>query len=267
MMVGVLYAILAAALLFQVRFVVLGDRSGEPRAGVYEQVWREAAMHDPAFAVSVGDTIQGQQDTAAEAEWQQVMRIVAPYRRFPLYLAPGNHDIWSPRSQELFRKYSGHEPHYSFDHGPVHFTVLDNSRSDELPAGELAFLENDLKAHRERPVKFIVSHRPSWLVDALFRNSDSALHALARRYGVRHVIAGHVHQMLRFELDGVEYVSVPSAGGHLRGSRKYKDGWFFGYTVVEVRGAEVRFEIHELKAPHGEGRVTGLADWGAAGLK
>ena len=30
-----------------------------------------------------------------------------------------------------------------------------------------------------------------------------ALHRLAKQYGVRYVIAGHLHQLLRFELDGV----------------------------------------------------------------
>jgi 3',5'-cyclic AMP phosphodiesterase CpdA len=194
-------------------------------------------------------------------------RIVAPYRRFPLYLAPGNHDIWSRASEQVFRKFSGRDPHFSFDHGPVHVTVLDNSRTEGLAAAELRFLENDLKAQRGRPVKLIVSHRPSWLLEAAFRNPDFALHRLAKQYGVSHVIAGHVHQMLRFELEGIEYLSMPSAGGHLRASHKYKDGWFFGYSLVEVRQGKAVFQIHELKPPHGEGRVTRTDEWGAAGLK
>ena len=162
---------------------------------------------------------------------------------------------------------AGRAPHYSFDFGGAHFTVLDNSRSEELSDGEIAFLEADLKAHAARPVKFIISHRPSWILSVALRNGDFALHKLARQYGVKHVIAGHVHQMIRFELDGIEYLSMPSAGGHLRASGEYRAGWFFGYTVVQVEGTAATFTIHELRAPNGQGRVTGLKDWGMLGLK
>ena len=192
------------------RFVILGDRTGEARPGVYEQVWREVAEEDPAFVLSVGDTIQGLNDATAEAEWRAVQQILTPYKRFPLYLAPGNHDIWSEQSEKLFRQYAGRAVHYSFDHGPAHFTILDNSRSDEMPEEELAFLEKDLQAHEKQPVKFIVSHRPSWLIPAAFVNRDFPLHKLAKKYGVEYVIAGHVHQLLHVDLDGVTYLSMES---------------------------------------------------------
>jgi Icc protein len=249
------------------RFVILGDRTGEARPGVYEQVWREAAAEDPAFILSVGDTIQGLNDATAETEWQEVQKILAPYKRFTLYLTPGNHDIWSERSESLYRKYSAHPPHYSFDHGPAHFTVLDNSRSDELSPEEISFLETDLDEHAKQPVKFIVSHRPSWLIPAAFANRDFALHRIAKKYGVGYVIAGHVHQLLHIDLDGVTYLSVASSGGHLRASEKYEDGWFFGQTLVEVNGTAASFQIKELKAPHGQGRITSPKDWGMLGLK
>ncbi len=167
----------------------------------------------------------------------------------------------------LFRKYAGHPPHYSFDSGPVHVTVLDNSRSDALPPEELAFLEKDLQAHTAARVKFIVSHRPSWLLDAALGNPQSPLHQLARKYGARYVVAGHVHQLVHAELEGITYLSMPSSGGHLRLSKRYEDGWFFGYAVVEVRGREATIEIKELRPPHGQGRITRVEDWGRAGLK
>jgi DNA repair exonuclease SbcCD nuclease subunit len=202
-------------------------------------------------------------DASAEAEWRRIGRMLAPFRRFPLYLTPGNHDIWSAESERLFRKYAGHAPHYGFDYRQAHFTVLDNSRSDELAPGELAFLEADLKAHAAQPLKIVVSHRPSWLLEVGLRYPNFALHQLARRYGVQYVIAGHLHRMMRFELEGVTYVSMPSSGGHLRLTRAYADGWFFAHALVEVHGRGMDFQIEELGPPHGEGRITKLADWGA----
>lgn len=243
------------------RFVLLGDRTGEAQPGIYESVWKQTAAERPAFVVSVGDTIEGSDDSTAPREWQQVLALLKPYRHIPLYLTPGNHDIWSPLSEKLFRQSSGHPPHYSFDYAQAHFTILDNSRSDELSSEEISFLEKDLESHQAQPLKFVISHHPSWLLNVALHSPDFALHRLAKKYGVRYVIAGHIHQLLHFELENVSYVSLPSAGGHLRLSGRYEDGWFFGHTLVEVRGTEIRFRIEEIG-----GRTTSLSDWGNAGL-
>jgi 3',5'-cyclic-AMP phosphodiesterase len=243
------------------RFVLLGDRTGEAQPGIYERVWQQLAKEHPAFLVSVGDTIQGLEDATAAQEWQQILSVLRPYRSIPLYLTPGNHDVWSALSEQLFRQYAGHPLHYSFDYAQAHFTILDNSRSDGLPATELQYLQNDLAAHARQPLKFIVSHRPSWLLNAALQNPDFPLHRLAKQYHVQYVIAGHIHQMIHIELDGVTYISLPSAGGHLRLSGRYEDGWFFGHTLVEVQGNDVRFHIEDL-----EGRITTLGDWGTVGM-
>jgi Icc protein len=248
------------------RFVILGDRTGEAVPGVYEQAWRAAAAEQPAFVIATGDTIEGLHDATAPTEWQEVERILQPFKRYPVFLTPGNHDIWSAMSEQLFREHAAHPPHYSFDYRQAHFTILDNSRSEELSAGEIAFLEKDLRTHAAQPVKFIFSHRPSWLVNVALQNPNFHLHQLARQYGVQYVVAGHVHQMLRFQLQGVTYLSMPSSGGHLRGSREYADGWFFGYVLIAVRGADIDVHVEELKPPHGQGRVTAPMDWGMAGL-
>lgn len=247
-------------------FAILGDRTGSTQPGVWEQVWRETAAERPAFVVTTGDSIEGMNDAAADREWQAAEAVWKPYRAIPLYLTPGNHDIWSDASERLFRQHAGHAPRYSFDYEQAHFTVLDNSRSDELSAAEIEFLEQDLKAHAAAPVKMIVSHRPSWLAPVAFRNPDFALHRLARQYGVQYVVAGHLHQMLRLELEGVTYVSLPSAGGHLRLTQAYEDGWFFGHARVAINGRDIDFQVEELHAPRGQGRISKAADWGPAGV-
>ena len=249
------------------RFAILGDRTGDVQPDVYEQVWKEVAAEDPAFVVTVGDTIEGMHDGTAQTEWQEVESILKPYRRFPLYLAPGNHDIWSVASERLFRQHAGHPPHYSFDRGPMHVTILDNSRSNEIAPEELTFLEEDLKAHESQPQKMIVSHRPSWLLSVALGNTDLSLHRIARRYGVQYVIAGHVHQLLRLSLEGIDYISMPSAGGHLRPAQAaYEDGWFFGHALATVRATGVKFQFEELKPPLGHGRVSMPDEWGMLGL-
>jgi 3',5'-cyclic-AMP phosphodiesterase len=266
LLAAALLTIRAAAPSDSFQFVILGDRTGEAQPGVYQQVLREASAANPDFFVGVGDTIQGLNDGTAEGEWREVRRILDPYRRYPLYLAPGNHDIWSATSERLYRQYSGRPLHYSFDYRQAHFTIMDSSRTEELSASELAFAEEDLKAHQAQPLKFIVSHRPTWIVKVALGNPNFRLHQLARQYGVRYVVAGHLHQMLRLDLEGVTYISMPSSGGHLRASGQYGDGWFFGYAFLAVKGMNVDFRIQELIPPYGQGRMTKLADWGLLGL-
>lgn len=248
-------------------FVILGDRTGEAQDHAYEQVWAEIAAEKPAFVLSVGDTIQGMNDATCEQEWQSVAKTFARYRTIPLFLTPGNHDIWSPSSEALYSKYAQHPPHYGFDYRQLHVTVLDNSRSEELSAAEISFLESDLKAHAAQPLKLVISHRPSWLMQVLFSNPNFRFHQIVKRYGVQYVIAGHLHQILHLELDSITYLSMPSAGGHLRASKKYEDGWFFGHTKVEVRGTKVQMTVEENKPPNGKGRTTAPEDWGTAGLR
>ncbi len=248
------------------QFVILGDRTGEAQPGVYERVWKETAADNPAFVISVGDTIQGQHDSSAEAEWRQVERILSPYRKIAFYLTPGNHDIWSEDSEALFWKHARRAPHYSFDYGPAHFTILDNSRTDQFSDAEMTFLESDLRAHAGQRIKFVISHRPSWILNVYLGIPSFEIQRLAKKFGVQYVISGHVHQMIRAEMDGVEYLSMPSAGGHLRGTKQYEDGWFFAHTEVDVRGADVRMRVKEAGAPYGRGRVTSPRDWGKSGL-
>jgi predicted phosphodiesterase len=248
------------------RFAILGDRTGEAQTGVFEQVWKEVDGEKPEFVVTVGDTIEGLHDETAAAQWLEVEKILRPYKKYPLFLAAGNHDVWSAASERLFGEHAGHPVHYSFDRGKLHFTLVDNSRGDALADGELDFLEADLKEHAKAAVKFVVMHRPSWLFPVAMKSPNFRLHRLAREYGVRYVIAGHVHQLMRAELEGVSYLAMPSAGGHLRNSAQYEDGWFFGHTLVEVTGSEVRFQIEELKAPHGQGRMSKPGDWTLLGL-
>jgi Icc protein len=242
-------------------FVILGDRTGEAQPGIFEQVWQETIAEKPAFVVTIGDTIQGLNDATADQEWRDAERIFKT--GVPLYLTPGNHDIWSDLSEKLFRKYSGHPPHYSFDYEQAHFTILDNSRADQFSTAELAWLEADLRVHEKQPVKFLFSHRPSWLIEVLLKNPQSRVHQLANKYGVQYVVSGHIHQMLHADFEGVTYLSMPSAGGHLRASEKYEDGWFFAHTLVDVDGDAVHFQIKEIKPSR---RVTSPDAWGASGL-
>lgn len=239
-------------------FAIIGDRTGNAQFGVYQHTWREVDRSGAAFAINAGDSIQGGDDASAAEQWTDIEPLLK--RKLPFYLVPGNHDIWSPKSEQIWRRVTGHAPDYSFTHGDAHLVVLDNSRGEALTPGQMAFLEQDLQKHASVPVKIVVFHKPFWLVPVMLRNADFPLHAMARKYGVQAIVSGHVHRFGYWKLDGVDYVLMGSSGGQLRGDR-FSEGWFFHWIEAKVHGGEVTFVVHELPAPDGEGRVFPAAEW------
>ena len=221
------------------RFAIIGDRTGGAKPGVYEAVWHEIDLWRPDFAINVGDTIEGGNDTTAEPQWRQLRPLFRRFRR-PIYFTPGNHDIWSEASHRIYEKQTGRPAHYGFDYENAHFTVLDNSGSFNLSAEEMQFLAGDLERNKARTPKFVFFHQPFWLLPLKLQNSAFPFHQLVRKYGVTYVVSAHVHQFSRMELDGIVYVMAGSSGGRLRGHdplRDFGQGWFYQWIRVSVKGS------------------------------
>src|SRR5262252_4110744 len=96
-------------------FAIVGDRTGTAIPGIYERIWREIGRAKPDFAINVGDTIEGTKDELAESEWRELRPIWSRYG-FPFYFTPGNHDIWSQKSLEIYKKETGRPNYYSFNY-------------------------------------------------------------------------------------------------------------------------------------------------------
>jgi predicted phosphodiesterase len=250
-------------------FSILGDRTGSAAPEIYGRIWREIDMLGPAFVINVGDTIQGGRDERAESDWQQVLPALERYRRYPLFLVPGNHDIWSEHSRRLFEKYAGRKVPYSFDYQNAHFVVLDNSQTTTLGDDQHEFLERDLRAHRNRRPKFVFLHKPYWLAPLRLGSGEFRLHQLAREYGVDYVISGHTHNFARMTRDGVTYIIVGSSGAnlarYLSDPANFSRGFFYHHVWVHVKGTEARFTVKELSGSPGQGRMFRAEDWGPDG--
>jgi 3',5'-cyclic-AMP phosphodiesterase len=247
------------------RFSILGDRTGDAVPGVYEAVWRDIAVLHPDFAINVGDTIQGGNDATAEAEWKALRPV---WNRFqhPFYFTPGNHDIWSPASRKIYERQTGHAASYGFNYQNAHFTVLDNSETENLSAQQMTFLEHDLADNKDRNPKFVLFHKPFWLIPVRFHSSDFPFHQLIQKYGVGFVISGHGHQFVRLQQDGVIYLEAGSAGGKLKGEG-FSKGWFFGQILAEVKAAKVEMTVKEIDRPFGQGHKFNAEEWGESGPK
>lgn len=234
-------------------FAILGDRTGNAVPGVYEQVCQKVAAQHPDFVINVGDTIEGLNDASAAVEWKAIRPVWKNFGSIPFYLVPGNHDIWSAASEQIWREETGRAPQYSFDFRGAHVTVLDNSRSEGLDAAQMKFLESDMAAHATKQPKFVFFHRPFWLLPIKFQNGNFPLHQMARKYGVGFVISGHAHEFDRSEYEGVQYLMVGSSGGslsHGRGatpSAKGLDGLYFGYAWAHVDGEHATVEFRKIE--------------------
>lgn len=195
----------------------------------------------------------------ADNEWR-ALRILWGRYNYPLYFTPGNHDIWSGASRAIYEKETGHPAAYGFNYGNAHFTVLDNSQTENLSGRQMDFLARDLEENRDRNPKFVFFHKPFWLIPVTFQNGANPFHQLMKKYGVRYVISGHGHQFVRLVEDGIVYLEAPSSGGALKG-HGFAQGWFFGQLFTCVKGPETNMLVKEVSRPACEGRSFPTGEW------
>jgi predicted phosphodiesterase len=253
------------------RFSILGDRTGGAQPEIYGRIWREIDLMHPDFVINVGDTIQGGRDADLQAQWNELRPLFERYRHYPLYFTPGNHDVFNETSEALYQKETGRPPYYSFDWQEAHFTVLDNSRTTELSAEQLAFLESDLAANASKKPKFVFFHKPYWIAALKLGSGEFPLHQIVKKHGVEHVISGHGHQFVRIVRDGIAYMEVGSSGGQMDAALKlghgFKEGRFYHHVWGRVKGSKVHLTVKELDGPKGAGRIFNAEDWDQNGPK
>jgi 3',5'-cyclic-AMP phosphodiesterase len=253
------------------RFSILGDRTGGATAEIYGRVWREIDLLHPDFVINVGDTIQGGSDEKAPSEWTELRPLWARYSHYPHYFTPGNHDVWSEVSRQIYERESGRASQYSFNYQDAHFVVLDNSRTADLSEEQLDFLERDLEANKDRRPKFVFFHRPFWIPLLMLGNTEFRLHQVCKKYGVEHVISGHGHQFVRIVRDGIAYMEVGSSGGTMERAlaqgHGFREGRFYHHVWGRVKGGKVQLTVKEIDGAKGAGRMFRAEDWDEKGPK
>ena len=139
-------------------------------------------------------------------------------RAKPFVYVRGNHDVrgrYARRLEDYFPT-AGGRAYYSFDHGPVHFVVLDSGEdkedSHEYYNGLVAFesyrreqarwLAEDLRSPTARQAKFrvVFSHIPPYGGSSpSIEQVRSLWEPIANQGGVDLWLCGHVHKYLRFD--------------------------------------------------------------------
>jgi len=214
----------------EVRFAVLGDTQFA-NPDVFERLTHEIELMEPAFAIQVGDLINGYtyDEDKLRAEWKRFRAQIAPLSA-PFYPVPGNHDVVTPEAEKVYVEEWGKEKlYYSFDVGPVHCVVLNSwygEEDDRIADWQRDWLTNGLadfaarnggrgSAALAKKSVFVFLHSPLWRYkeDTEGRQDWNAVHAILQQYPVRMVVAGHTHEYVWEERDGIQYVVINSSGG------------------------------------------------------
>ena len=241
-------------------FVVFGDRTGGPDDGVaiLADAVRDVNLLEPDLVMTVGDMIQGYNETPAWMNQMSEFRAVMDNLLCPWFPVAGNHDIYwrykgteeKPENEmeELYELHFG-PLWYSFSHKNNYFIVLytdegnfetgersiSKPESQKMSAEQREFLQEALSRGKEADHTFVFLHHPRWLKGNYGDDWDTVHQMLVEAGNVAAVFAGHIHYMRHDgKRDGIEYVSLATTGGHQGGSVP-DAGHLHHYHVVTVR--------------------------------
>jgi 3',5'-cyclic-AMP phosphodiesterase len=164
-----------------------------------------ALPHTPSFMLHTGDLTH----LAEAEEFDTLEQILKGCKTRQVFYVPGEHDTLNDNGQEYlnrFGKGSKGSGWYSFDQKGVHFVGLVNVMDIKegglgvLGNDQLAWLEEDLKAHSSSTPIVLFAHVPLWTIYSKWgwgtEDSEQALGYL-KRFGSVTVLNGHIHQIIQ----------------------------------------------------------------------
>lgn len=187
----------------------------------------------PAFIIDTGDNTE-----MGSPEELQLYRNIIASSTIPVYPVPGNHDArWSGVGKEAYERIVA-APYRSFDHGGVHFALLDSSllleQYGHFDPDQLAWLSRDLAAvPPDRPIIAAMHHPVA--IDRTFIDNEWDLLEILARHNTVLVLAGHVHTVRHWRLNGTDLVTSGAVMG--------KDS---AYGLIDISAGEVRWALRRV---------------------
>ncbi len=169
--------------------------------------------------VQYGDKEDSWTNEFFDPQFSNIQTLIA---RMPYLTTLGNHE----GQGLLFAKYypypqfASNRYYYSFDYGPVHFTIIDQFTPYTPGSAQYAWLEDDL-AKSTKPWKIIMDHEPGWTATPTSGGHGNNLtiqnfiQPLCLKYGVQFVISGHNHFYSRADVNNVMHITTGGGGAPL----------------------------------------------------
>lgn len=259
-------------------FAIFGDRTGGPAEGieVLRDAVRDVNLFEPDLVMTVGDLIQGYNQTP---EWMLQMhefRDVMGGLAMPWFPVAGNHDIyWRGEDRPEGEHEASYERHfgplwYAFEHKDSWFVVLYTDEGNpetgvkdfhvpdaqRISPEQFAWLEQTLEQTGEANHVFVFLHHPRWRGGQYGDDWERVHRLLASRGNVTACFAGHIHRMIYSgERDGIEYFALATTGGVLE-HRVPEAGFLHHYHLVTVRPGRISLATLPVGAAIDPRKVT-----------
>ncbi len=211
----------------------------------FRKDWRKVRRKDRAeFLVETGDFVDAANDAATELAY--LKKIESEYARFPgdRHYVLGNHCVFTLTKEQFTENSGAKKPHYSFDHGGVHFIVLDACyRKDgvaygarnfewtdtEIPPEERKWLKEDLASTNSGAVIVFVHQRLDTGYPYGVKSAPLVRRILEQSGKVLAVFQGHSHKNEHKEIGGIHYCTTAAM---IEGSGEKNNA----YALVDVYG-------------------------------
>ncbi len=223
-------------------FVVVTDRTGEHRDGVFEdEMPPKVNLVRPEFVMSVGDLIEGYTEdrTQLALEWDGLEAATAKLA-MPFFYVPGNHDMSNAVMAETWKERFG-PSYYHFVYKDVLFLALNSELfglvhkpTESLPgpwkqAEQLAYVEQVLRDNAGVRWTFVFIHQPLWDVPKKPLPGQVSVPVVKPDWlrveqllGERPytVFAGHYHRYTEHVRNNRQFITLATTGGgsDLRGT-------------------------------------------------
>ena len=233
-------------------FVIIPDRTGSERPGVFQEAVRKANMLQPEFIITVGDLIQGPTELDAQSpahlrEMWRELETITKKSEAPFFYLVGNHDISRtrpgfPRANEdstmVWKEFAGANTYYSFIYKNVLFLCLNTMEGRDSRVPQIGITDEQadwavkvLKANPQVRWTFVFLHQPDQWRSAGYQKIEKEL--VKRKYTS---FAGDWHHYIKFQRHGRSHYVLATAGGvsSLRGK---EHGEFDHITYVTMTPA------------------------------
>ena len=219
-------------------FVVVTDRTGGERKGIWQKGIDKINLMQPAFVVSVGDLINGYTKDLEKInnEWEEFNSLVKKLE-MPFFYVAGNHDYTNEvMENEWFKRFGS--DYYHFLYKNILFICLNSEhgytalKNPDLGEEQVKFVEKILKKNTNVDWTMIFMHQPLWLkesgknwlkVENLLKGRDHS------------VFTGHHHKYKLHQRNKNDYFVLATMGGgsELRGIEYGEFDHFMFITMTE----------------------------------